>query len=143
MNIRILTPTERRYTYSEGQNIDELTGCIGHLRADFGSGGEGFYSTWNDHIAELKSQAFKDEIDTVINALRSDVFLKNRTAMSKYCYSHPEASYGNDREWGVRVDTDSYAYLMRLNPYRGEYNLYCYCYERNKLDRHLQTEGTA
>lgn len=27
---------------------------------------------------------------------------------------------------------------MRLNPNRGEYNLYCYCYQREWLDNHLQ-----
>lgn len=145
MQIKILAPSEREYTYSafRGQSRDESTGCIGHLRADFGSDGDGFYSTWWDHIADLKSQAFKGEIDEVINALRSGGFLAGRDAIAKYCYSHPEAGYGNDREWGVRVDTESYAYLMRLNPHRGEYNLYCYCYERDKLNRHLRTEGAA
>ena len=145
MEIRTLSPAERDYTYSafQDEGRDESSGCIGHLRADFGSGGEGFYSTWWDHIADLKSQAFKGEIDEVINALRAGGFLAGRDAMAKYCYSHPEASYGNDREWGVRVDTERYAYLMRLNPNRGEYNLYCYCYERDRLDRHLRTGGAA
>ena len=143
MNIDILTPVERKYTYTECQRLNELTGCIGHLRADFGSNGEDFRSTWNDHIAELKSQAFMDELDIVVNTLRSGDFLKNRNAMSKYCYAHPEASCDNGREWGIRVDTDHYSYLMRLNPHRGEYNLYCYCYERGKLDRHLQMEGVV
>lgn len=145
MKIRTLAPCERKYTYSAfwDQGQDESTGCIGHLRADFGSDGKGFYSSWNDHIADLKSQAFKGEIDEVINALRASGFLACRDVMAKYCYSHPETSYGNDREWGVRVDTQNYAYLMRLNPHRGEYNLYCYCYERSKLDRHLRTEGAA
>ncbi len=31
-----------------------------------------------------------------------------------------------------------YAYLLRLNPDRGEYNLYCYCYRRDWLDQHLK-----
>ena len=145
MEIRILASSERDYTYSafQDQGRDESAGCIGHLRADFGSGGKGFYSSWTDHIAGLKSPAFKAEIDEVINALRADGFLAGREAMAEYCYSNPEASYGNDREWGVRVDTERYAYLMRLNPRRGEYNLYCYCYERDRLDRHLQAERSG
>ena len=40
--------------------------------------------------------------------------------------------------YGVRVDTEKYAYLLRLNPDRGEYNLYCYCYRRDWLDQHLK-----
>ncbi len=27
---------------------------------------------------------------------------------------------------------------MRLNPYKGEYNLYCYCYVRDWLNKHLK-----
>lgn len=42
------------------------------------------------------------------------------------------------RYYGVRVDTEKYAYLLRLNPDRGEYNLYCYCYRRDWLDQHLK-----
>ena len=40
--------------------------------------------------------------------------------------------------YGVRVDTEKYAYLLRLNPNKGEYNLYCYCYIRNWLDDHIR-----
>lgn len=40
--------------------------------------------------------------------------------------------------YGVRVDSEKYAYLLRLNPDRGEYNLYCYCYRRDWLDQHLK-----
>ena len=40
--------------------------------------------------------------------------------------------------YGVRVDTDKYAYLIRLNPNKGEYNMYCYCYRRDWLDDHIR-----
>lgn len=38
----------------------------------------------------------------------------------------------------MRVNTENYAYFMRLNPNQGEYNLYCYCYRRDWLDRHMK-----
>lgn len=114
------------------------TGCIGHLRADMDTNGEGFFSSWDDFRKDLKTQEFRDEFDTVINELRKDGnILRNRSTLSKYCFSTPESALGNDREYGVRVDTEKYAYLMRLNPYKGEYNLYCYCYRRDWLDSHL------
>ena len=141
MTIRPATTAERNYTYTQSEEILQHSGCIGHLRADMGSNGKCFYSSWDDHNPALKTQTFKDELDNVINALRFDAayggILKNRDALSKYCYSHPEASFENDREWGVRADTERYVYFLRLNPHRGEYNLYCYCYERGMLDRHI------
>lgn len=140
MEVNILKPKERNYTYSQSQQISMQTGCIGHLRADMDSSGEGFFSSWNDFRKDLKTQEFKDEFDAVINELRKDGnFLHNRATLSKYCYSHNESSFENGRdEYGVRINTDKYAYLMRLNPNKGEYNLYCYCYRRDWLDQHLE-----
>ena len=48
MTIRPLTPTERDFTYSQQQEIMEQAGCIGYLRADMGSSGKGFFSTWKN-----------------------------------------------------------------------------------------------
>ena len=139
MDFRVLKPAERNYTYSQSQQISMQTGCIGHLRADMDSNGEGFFSSWDDFRKDLKTQEFKDEFDAVINELRKDGgILRNRGALSKFCFSTPDSSFGNEREYGVRVDTGKYAYLMRLNPYKGEYNLYCYCYVRDWLDKHLK-----
>lgn len=143
MTIRPMTPQERLYSYSQSQQIMGQTCCVGHLRSDMGSNGMGFYSSWDDHCADRKTEAFKAEFDEVINAFRFDDrfggILKSRGALTHYCYSHPESSFGGDgREFGFRADTEQYAYLLRLNPNRGEYNLYCYCYERKWLDRHLK-----
>ena len=140
MTIRPITKTERMYCYTQSQQIRGQTGNIGYLRADMDTDGTGFFSTWNGFRDDLKTQEFKDEFDDVINGLRFDAevtFLKDRMALTKYCFAHPEAQI-NDREFGFRVDTDAYAYLMRLNPNRGDYNLYCYCYRRDWLDHHLK-----
>ncbi len=228
MEINIITPEERAYTYTQSAQISTQTGLIGHLRADLGGGTE-FYSTWDDYNTGLKADDFKKEINQVINALRfgpcyidkhnniieehdmlqfddgtvEEVFcledgskgisamnpdymknhpnteeqympliadvagvglrklhdaeitslspaekrqnaafcgaiLESRSLLRDFCYRTPSASFGNEREWGIRVNTQNYAYLMRLNPNKGEYSLYCYCYEREWLDRHLQ-----
>jgi hypothetical protein len=127
MDFRVMKPEERNYTYSQSQQISMQTGCIGHLRADMDSNGEGFFSSWDDFRKDLKTKEFKDEFDEVINELRKDGgILHNRGSLSKFCLSTPGSSFGNDREYGVRVDMEKYAYLMRLNPHKSVYNLYCY-----------------
>ena len=71
------------------------------------------------------------------NAFRT--ILHNRRALAKYCYCTPQSRMQEEPGYyGVRVDTEKYAYLLRLNPDRGEYNLYCYCYRRDWLDQHLK-----
>lgn len=139
MDIKTMLPGERKYTYRQSQQISMQTSLIGYLRADFGSSGKEFFSSWNDFRKDLKTDEFKTEFDDVINSLReNNGVLSGRGAMSKYCYDTPGSSFENDRnEYGVRVDTEKYSYLMRLNPNRGEYNLYCYCYEKKWLDRHI------
>ena len=135
-----MTEAERLYCYSQSQQIMAQTGCIGHLRADMDADGNGFFSSWDDHMSHLKTQEFKDEFDEVIRTLRLESgVLANRTAVQKFCAAHPEAQIVSDRpDYGFRAGTAQYAYLIRLNPNKGDYNLYCYCYRRDWLEKHIQ-----
>ena len=137
---RAMTEAEDKYSFSQSSQICAQTGLIGYLRADMDTDGNGFFSTWNDWRKDLKTQEFKDEFDEVINSLREEGdILHNRSALAKYCYATPQARMKTDQDYyGVRVDTEKYAYLLRLNPNKGEYNLYCYCYIRNGLDDHIR-----
>lgn len=96
-------------------------------------------------ITDEKGEAItaKEEFDAVIDALRNDHLhggiLESRNGMAAFCRKHSESKMKNDeRSYGVRVDTEKRAYLLRLNPHPGEYNLYCYCYIKKWLDGHLQ-----
>ena len=143
MTIRPMTAPERMYCYTQSQQIMAQTGCIGHLRGDMGSTGEQFYSSWDDHQGQLKTQEFKDEFDAVINALRFDEayggVLVSRKALANYCWDHPDSRMvSGEDDFGFRLDTENYSYMIRLNPNRGMYNIYCYCYQREWLDNHLE-----
>ena len=141
LDMRALTEKEDKYTFSNSMQISMQCGLIGHLRADMDSDGNGFFSSWEDYRKELKSDEFKDELDKVINSLREEGdILYNRKALAKYCYSSPQAKMNNEQDYyGVRIDTEKYAYLCRLNPNKGEYNLYCYCYIKDWLDKHIRS----
>ena len=141
LTLRPMTQAEQAYCYSQSQQISGQAGLIGHLRADFGSNGTGFFSNFFDFRKNLKSEDFKAELDEVINALREDQrfggILAGRTAMSKYCHKHPDSSIEPDYNYGFRADTAHYSYMLRVTPKRGEYNLYCYCYLRQWLESHM------
>ena len=141
--IRLMKPEEYNFAYTQKQEIMDDSACIGHLRVDLDSNGQGFYTTWDDHRPELNSPEFKQEFDDVIIALReqkiSGCFLKDRGSLKKFCSQFPEAKMTEDgREFGFRLDTDDYTYMMRLNPNRGEYAAYIYPYERDLLDFYLE-----
>ena len=142
ITIRPMTKAEHKYSYTESSQLMAQTGCIGHLRGDMGSTGLGFYTSWDDHQPDLKTADFKAELDDVINALRFDTayggILASRDKLAAYCWSRPDSRMGEDgHEYGFRADTDKYTYMLRLNPGRGEYNLYAYCYVRERLDGHI------
>lgn len=128
------------YTYRNSQQISSQTGLIGYVRADMGTLGTEFFSTWNGFRDDLNTQDFKDDIDTVINSLREDGgFLSNRDQLETFCMNSDNVfSYDTGVDYGVRVNTKDYAFLMRLNPYKGNYSLYCYCYKKDWLDSHLE-----
>ncbi len=105
---RSLTPTEQKYTYAQSMQLEGQTGTIGHLRGDFATTGYGFYTTWFDTRPQWKSDEFKADLDTVINALREDKgLLHNRYDMSAFARHFPESAIKGNycTEYGFRVDT--------------------------------------
>ena len=73
--LRELYPEERKYTYSQSNQIESQTGLIGHMRADFGSG-SAFFTRWEPHVwdEELNKEDFKTDFDRLINCLRNNMF---------------------------------------------------------------------
>jgi hypothetical protein len=138
--IRPLTIEERKYTYAQSAQLRGQTGSIGHLRGDFGSG-EQFYTTWDEHNGRLKTPEFASELDEIINELRSTDcgLLASRRSMMDFARQNPESSFKGayTTEYGFRVDTEKYAYLIRCNPTQGDYNFYCFCFQRKWLDDHI------
>lgn len=143
MEIRPLTEAEQKYTYTQSVQIQGQTGCIGHLRGDFDRDGNGFFTSWDDHRKDLKTDEFKAEFDDVINALRSEEYglLQNRSAMREYAAQYPESSFEGNycTEYGFRAETEKHAFLIRCNPMQGDYNFYCYCYVKEWLDGHIKS----
>ena len=142
LTMQTATPAERLYTSGQSTQIAGQTGCIGHLRADMGADGKGFFKTWQDHRQNLGTEEFHAEFESVLNALVGDEqyggFLKSRDAMRDFCQKRPESGFNEGFAFGFRADTAQYSYLIRLNPYKGEENLFIYCYRRDWLDGHMK-----
>lgn len=143
---RVMTPEEQKYTFTQPSKLEQITGCVAHIRADFGPQGNNFFTLFDDHnsiIAKYYSD-FKIEFDEVITKLRyNETFgglLYNRENMKEFCSKRKKANFiADDTEYfGFRIDTDHFAYLLRCNPTVGVYNLYCYAYDKNMLNKHLE-----
>ena len=137
--LSIMTPEERKYAYRNSHQISMHTGIIGYLSADLGTSGKEFYSTWNEFNSKLKTEEFAKELDKVIDELRLEhQMLFSRENLYKFCFRDPQAAMNEDkREFGYRLDLPKHTYMLRFNPFKGEFNLYCHCYRKDYLDSHI------
>ena len=79
MNLKICVPeeSERRFLYTvDEQQIAEA--CVGYLRMDFDSNGNGFHHTWFVQNNSLNDDTFRKELDAVIDTLRHDLLFVHR-----------------------------------------------------------------
>lgn len=136
--LSVAAKSEKDFFYSMSEECDGETGCIGHLRADFGRSGKEFFTSWDDHRPELKTQAFKDEFDNVIKTLRKDI-LKSLSDMTSYCDKHPDAKLDDGRgyNYGFKLKTPNHVYYLRCGVVKNDNNLYCYAYERSRIEKYL------
>ncbi len=106
----------------------ERHGAIGYMRADFGRDGREFWSTWFDSQPHLKTSAFKNEFEDVINALRGDGQeppCASRANLEAFCETNSADSY--------TVRTTDFSYYFRFRPMRAHYDIYCYAYDNRYL----------
>ena len=129
--------------YSQAEEQDKATGCIGHLRGDFGSGKQ-FYTTWWPHQNDmLNTPEFKVDIDRAVNWLREqpDSPLRDFDTMKRCCDRYERACAIKQAalpSCGFMVKTKQYVYMLRCTPVKGDYNFYMYCYQREAFEKYRE-----
>ena len=142
LTFQAATPAERLYTTGQSMQIEGQTGYIGCFQTGMSEDGKGAFPKWSSGREGLNTEEFQQELAGVMDALIHDEqyggFLKDSDAMRDFCQTHPESGFNNGFAFGFRADTAQYSYLIRLNPCKGEENLFIYCYRRDWLDRHMK-----
>ena len=142
LTFQTATPAERLYTTGQSMQIEGQTGYIGCLQTGMSEDGKGAFPKWSSGREGLNTEEFQQELAGVMDALIHDEqyggFLKDSDAMRDFCQTHPESGFNNGFAFGFRADTAQYSYLIRLQPYKGEENLFIYCYRRDWLDSHMK-----
>ena len=84
---------------------------IGHLRGDFGRTGEEFWTTWFDCHAELKTDAFRNEFNRLVNQLRErDNLLADYRSMAALAPQNGTKLESRPNEYGLVIQTDAHEY---------------------------------
>lgn len=113
----------------------ERHGSVGYLRADFGSNGRGFWTTWFDQQPHLKTPAFKSEFDEVINSLRNDGQkppFASRDNLAAFCAAAPGKEL-TTRGSGYMIRTPDFSYYVRCLPRPGDYDIYAFAFDNRYL----------
>ncbi len=107
---------------------------IGYMRGDFGESGEQFFHTWFPCHEELKTRRFKEELQQVVDELRSDCelpLLKNRSSMNKVCREHPQnrvSGCWHPDTYAFKIRTEHFWYFIKCFTRFGDYNFYVNCF---------------
>jgi hypothetical protein len=143
-DLRPASPEEAGLFYAADHETDLTNGCIGHVRMDFGSGESFWHTWWPRGPEEWNSPEFKQELGEVVDEMRQGV-LKNLRSMGSYCCNHggelPSGGYGRSI-YGYVTETDHYRYCLRCLPYKGDYNAYLTCYDKQVQEMN-QAQQTA
>ena len=135
---RPIEPDKTDWLYSGSSEQDLERGCVGHLRGDFGKSGGEFWTSWFDHQPELKSTAFHDEFQNVVDSLRKqDGLLRNFASMSRGCRD----GLACEDSFGFKAESPHYTYCLRCTPRRGDYNFYLYAYDKDAQREQVLLKG--
>ena len=126
--------------YSDRNTPHDLA-CTGHLRMHFGGSGTEFQSSWFPHQEILNTATFREEFQDTIEKLRNDLLL-SRVDMLKYLASHEGAEIMKNGNYGkiFRAETEFNVFYLRCVPVQGDYDCYCYCYNKSMLAQALTME---
>ena len=134
MEIRPLTKAEQKYAYKQSMQIRGQTGSIGILQGGYGAGNE-FHSDFHELNSQWKTDEFEAELQEVLCSGENSV-LKNLNTMREFTLLHPQNGFPGT-EYGFRVETEKYAYLVRCNPEKDSGNVEIHCYVKEWLDHHI------
>ncbi len=82
--------------------------CIGHVRMDFGSGSE-FWTTWWGNREDMNNSDFKAELNNVVNSLRKEGLLKNRSEMQRACGNNSSLVLGEAHGFSVETEKNLFS----------------------------------
>ena len=142
MDPRPLAFGEQPYCYTQSHEMNLQTGFLGQLQCNLGESKDKFQAAFSPFHAGKVTSAFRTELTSVVNILRKSAtyqrLMGSRSELAAFCEANPEHRIPDTRsEYGLRLDKESYSYLVRMDPNGSNQNIYIYCYQRKELDRHL------
>ena len=135
MEIRPLTQAEQKYAYRQSMQIRGQTGSIGILQGGYGADSE-FHSDFHEINNRLKTGEFEADLQEALCSGEYS-FLENVDTMREFTLRHPQKGFPGT-EYGFRVETEKFAYLVHCSPEKESDNVEIHCYVKEWLDHHIK-----
>lgn len=134
MEIRPLTQAEQKYAYRQSMQIRGQTGSIGILQGGYGAD-NAFHSDFHEINNQLKTGEFEADLQEALSSGEYSV-LENLDTMREFTLRHPQKGFPGT-EYGFRVETEKFAYLVHCSPEKESGSVEIHCYVKEWLDRHI------
>ena len=131
MEIRPLTQAEQKYAYRQSMQIRGQTGSIGILQGGYGADSE-FHSDFHEINNRLKTGEFEADLQEALCSGEYSV-LENVDTMREFTLRHPQKGFPGT-EYGFRVETEKFAYLVHCSPEKESGSVEIHCYVKEWLD---------
>ena len=135
---RPLLADERKYTFRSCTDIEARSGLIGIMTLDIT---DSVTEKWSQ-IRENVKDDFYAEFSEIQSLIRT--FFKDRESLRVYYNTHLRFNYSESNDGkavgtyaGMRIITDRYCYLLRINPRSNKDNVMVYCYIQDSLKKHM------
>ena len=135
MEIRPLTQAEQKYAYRQSMQIRGQTGSIGILQGGYGADSE-FHSDFHEINNRLKTGEFEADLQEALCSGEYSV-LENVDTMREFTLRHPQKGFPGT-EYGFRVETEKFAYLVHCSPEKESGSVEIHCYVKEWLDHHIK-----
>lgn len=137
MPCEFLKPEQRENSlfYRMEGEAAERHGIIGYLRGDYGKSGNEFWTTWFDNQPHLKTSAFKQEFNSIMDYLRDEsqkANLDGNSEFAAHCLKNMRRPV-TDTAVRFKIQTEDYSYYVRCHPRQSDYDFYCMAYDNRFL----------
>ena len=143
--IRRATDVELNFMYTLPEYIENESGKIGVFVAYLEAEDCSLLSKFTNFRADLKTEAFKNAFDELIDILTYDTrygnLLANRVRLAEYCWTKLRRMSGTaeTERYAARVDMYNYSFLFCFVPGSStKHNVVCHCYVRELLDKYIK-----
>lgn len=123
--IQRLTKEEKLYSSRASEDVEKASGFVGQITIF--PHGKGFLSK----TVDIKTDDFIN--DAVLVFHKIGIFY-NKVALMVFCKMNPEYKI-SENYYGFRVNTEKNSFIFKISKTD---RCYCYCYLRNKLDKHIE-----